>query len=96
MVWVSNLSNAAITVTITNKTGGSASNYTVQPFISAGPTGIQIKNESWGNNHWSRSGAETLKFTINGTEKSFQVNPDDHVTFYVDTYEVSSSKTTRF
>ena len=89
MVWVSNLSNVAITVSITNTTGGNAGQFIVAPFISAGPAGIQIQHENWADNHWGRGGPEQLVAQINGMQVAqFQVNANDHVTFNVDAYEV--------
>jgi hypothetical protein len=93
MVWVSNFSNSPIKVIIS---GGNGVTYTVDPYITGGATGIKVKTETWQDNHWNRSGAETLKFTIGTTTKSFEVKPEDHVTFYADTYVVSTAKTTYF
>jgi len=99
MVWVSNHSPSTITVSITAKTGGSASNYTIHPAIALGPGGEPVTSpgspESWGSNHWSRSGDETLHATylLSGKEVKFDIHKDDHVTFYTDAYEVYTSKT---
>ncbi|KXN87995.1 hypothetical protein AN958_07845, partial [Leucoagaricus sp. SymC.cos] len=99
MVWVSNRSPAAITVSITNTTGGSASDYTVSPSVSLGPAGDAfkgVKKETRDNNYWVRRGAETLKVEIGGKELSFRVQKDDHVIFYADAYEIFASAVTQF
>ena len=98
MVWVSNRSTAAITVSITSTTGGSSASYTVYPSVSLGAAANifkDVKEETCGGNFWQRGGPETLKVTIGGKEKSFQVQKDDHVTFYSDAYEIYTSQITR-
>ena len=96
MVWVSNLSNNTITVAITATSGGNPANFTIDPFVAEGDTGVLIQHESWGQDHWERGGSETLTAIIGGTKVSFEVQPSDHVTFYLDTYEVFTSTTTEF
>ena len=96
MVWVSNLSNNPITVAITANSGGIPYNFTIEPFIAGGDSGVFIQHESWEQDHWGRSGPETLTAIIGGATVSFEVQPSDHVTFHSDTYEIFSSATTQF
>jgi hypothetical protein len=91
MPWVSNKTDANITVSITKKTGGgSDATFTVKPCIPYAPAGAI--RESAVENYWTRKGAETLKAVIGGKEVTFEVQGDDHVNFYVDTYEIFTSK----
>ena len=98
MVWVSNRSSDAITVSITTTSGGSNVTFTVYPSVSLGPAAgvfTDVKQESTGDNLWGRNGPETLTVTIGGNVKSFPVQKDDHVTFYSDAYEIYTSQVTR-
>ena len=98
MVWVSNRSSDAITVSITTTSGGSNATFTVYPSVSLGPAAdvfTDVKQESTGDNLWGRNGPETLTVTIGGNVKSFPVQKDDHVTFYSDAYEIYTSQVTR-
>ena len=95
MVWVSNRSNTTIIVAITIN-GGTQGNFTVEPFIAEGDSGILIQHESWEQNLWGRNTSETLTAIIGGTKLSFEVQPTDHVTFYLDTYEIFTSTATEF
>ena len=93
MVWVSNHTAEPIDVSITNKTGGDGSNFTVLPAIPYHGLGAP---ETWENNHWERKGAETLTAKVGGKEVKFEVQKDDHVNIYVDTYEIFTTQTTYF
>ena len=75
MVWVSNQSSAIVTVQVTNKTGGSAGEYTLDPKA----------NETYSKNHWNRGGAELLTVTYStARKKQFNVEKEDHVAIYDD------------
>jgi hypothetical protein len=93
MVWVSNRTPEPIDVSITNKTGGNNSNFTILPDIPY--HGIAVP-ETWDHNHWERKGAETLTAKVGGKDVKFEVQKDDRVNFYIDTYEIFTTKTTRF
>jgi hypothetical protein len=77
-------------VSITNKMGGNDSNYTVKPAISYGSADA-IKDSLKGN-YWMRSGPETLKVVVGEKEKTFEVEKDDHVNIYINTYEIFTTK----
>lgn len=75
MVWVSNQSSGAITVLIT---GGNNKTYTIAARVA----------ESWTDNHWQRSGRQTVNIHFDsGKEASFPVNENDHVNIYDNGYE---------
>jgi len=75
MVWVSNQSSVAISVHITNNTGGSASTYTIYP----------KQNETYGVNHWARGGNETATITIaNGKTLVIEVGKDTYMKVFDD------------
>jgi hypothetical protein len=88
MVWVSNHTSSTITVSITNQTGGSNSNYSVDPAI---PYTFAIP-ERFDNNNWARKGDETLTAQVGGKQVKFTVGKDDHVTIYEDTYQIITAK----
>ncbi len=85
MVWVSNRSAQTIIVTITNKTGGNASNFEITP--------EPLLVETHGKNHWSRNGAETATVTFEKSGVKFEtaISALDVLTVYNDTYIVQSS-----
>lgn len=85
MVWVSNRSSQAIKVTITSTTGGDGSTFEVVP--------EPLLVETWGQNHWSRGGAETatVVFEKSGTKFQTTLNALDVLLVYSDTYIVQSS-----
>jgi len=66
MVWVSNYASQTIKVQITNKTGGSASTFTIYP----------KQNETWEINHWSRGGKETatIKWEQSGKTQTYEID----------------------
>ncbi|KAF7349099.1 hypothetical protein MVEN_01432000 [Mycena venus] len=73
-----------ITPTFTLKpcTGGSDSNFTIYP----------KQNETWGQNHWGRGGAETITITwAGGKSKSFTIQKNDRVLVWDDAYGVESN-----
>ncbi|KAF7349100.1 hypothetical protein MVEN_01432100 [Mycena venus] len=79
MVWVSNHASVSITVSVTKSTGGSDSNFTIYP----------KQNETWGQNHWGRGGAETITITwAGGKSKSFTIQKNDRVLVWDDAYGV--------
>jgi hypothetical protein len=86
MPWVSNRSGVDITVSITNTSGGSASSYKIQPAILY-MTATATAPESSGSNYWTRKAAETLTVTMAGSTHCFQVQPNDHVNIYTNSYE---------
>jgi hypothetical protein len=95
MPWVSNRTAHNIIVSITKAHGGSDSNYTVEPASYYGPAAATA--ESRGSNYWSRSGPETLTLVIDGKEKTkFEVQPDDHVNIYTNSYEIFTAKGGKF
>ncbi|KIM77411.1 hypothetical protein PILCRDRAFT_825379 [Piloderma croceum F 1598] len=94
MVWVSNRTPLEIVVSITNKSGGSSADFTILPAIPYG-NGI-AEAEKWEHNHWTRKDTETLKVTAGGKDAKFEVQKDDRVNIYVDTYEIFTSQTTYF
>ena len=84
MVWVSNRAVNTIHVSITNKSGGSAETYTILP-----QPGV---NEVYANNHWKRSGNETLTILRDGgKEQLLTVGPSDFVRVYSDVVIVSQA-----
>jgi hypothetical protein len=86
MPWVSNHSPAPITVSITATTGGNDKTFTIEPSI---PYLIPHAIPETGDvNFWNRKGAEELAATIGGKDVAFSVQPNDHVTFYSDAYEI--------
>lgn len=91
MVWVSNRSANDISVTITNKTGGSADLYQVTPEA--------LLVESRAKNNWNRSGAETatVTFVKSGTKFETALNALDVLVVYGDTYIIiPSTKVSHF
>jgi hypothetical protein len=94
MVWVSNRTPVETVVSITNKTGGDSSDFTILPAIPYG-NGIAVP-ETWKDNHWGRKGPETLTVKAGGKEAKFEVQKDDHINIYIDTYEIFTSQTTYF
>lgn len=92
MPWVSNRTPHDITVSITKTShvDGSDGDYTVKPktyYAKGNPAA-----ESTGTNYWVRYGPETLKVVVDGKEKTFQVEKDDHVNIYIDCYEIMAAK----
>ena len=84
MVWVSNRGVNTIHVSITNKSGGSAATYTLAPQPGA--------NELYANNHWKRSGNESLTILRDGgKEQLVTVGPSDFVRVYSDVVIVSQA-----
>jgi hypothetical protein len=90
MPWVSNQTADNIVVSITKKTGGDDSNFTLKPAIPYGTAGAVAEGSS--SNYWTRSGAETLKVVVGGKEKTFEVQKDDHVNIYINAYEIVTAK----
>ena len=90
MPWVSNLTANDIVVSISKHSGGSDSNYTLKPASYYGPAAANAEHS--GGNYWMRKGPETLKVTIDGKEKTFEVQKDDHVNIYTDTYKIYTVK----
>jgi hypothetical protein len=82
MVWVSNYSAVTIVVSLTNNTGGSSADFTIYP----------KQNETWGKNHWGRSGDETIHIQW-ATKKtsSFKVGKDALVLVYNDAVGTSTA-----
>lgn len=84
MVWVSNLGNSTIDVSITNKSGGSTNTYAIAPQFQG--------NENTGMNNWGRSGPETLTVRREGgKEQSLTVGPCDFVQVYSNAVIVSQA-----
>jgi hypothetical protein len=82
MVWVSNYSSVSIVVSVTTTSGGNGSNFTIDP----------KKNETWSQNHWARSGAETITITWDGgNKKSFTIQKEDRVLVWDDAYGVEGN-----
>jgi hypothetical protein len=75
MPWISNRSSAAITVSVSTKTGGSAREYTM----------FANTLEGWNTNYWGRKGDEdvTVRFQ-NGKTKNFSVGKDKYVLVHED------------
>jgi hypothetical protein len=91
MPWVSNRSGFDIIVTITNTSGGSADNYTVKPAILY-VTATSTVPESKGSNYWWRDGAETITVTAGEKTFKFEVQANDHVNIYTNSYETYPAK----
>ena len=84
MVWVSNRGVNTIHVSITNNNGGSAATYTLAPQLAA--------SEVYANNHWKRSGNETLTIVRDGgAQQLVTVGPSDFVRVYSDVVIVSQA-----
>ncbi|KAF7374254.1 hypothetical protein MSAN_00308300 [Mycena sanguinolenta] len=85
MVWVSNHASVSIVVSVTTATGGNGNDFTIYP----------KQNETWGQNHWGRGGAETITITwVGGKKKSFTIQKDDRVLVWDDAYGVESNVVT--
>jgi hypothetical protein len=86
MVFVSNESSGSMIVSITNKSGGSASNYTIGA--------RQLENYS--SNHWQRTGNEVMMVQFSaGKSVKINVGKDDNIRIYDDCYERSVSEVVR-
>ena len=88
MVWISNQTSATITVSISNKTGGNDSDYSVPP------KGF----EGWSPNHWQRRDVETAKIRVVESQKTFEFNvgKDKFVNVYKDSVVMWDSEAIRF
>lgn len=50
-------------------------------------TTVATVSENSGRNYWTRKGAETITVTAGSKTFSFEVQPNDHVNIYDNTYE---------
>jgi hypothetical protein len=97
MPWVSNHSSRDIEVSI-NYQGKEDQTYTVKAAVRYWQGLAPATAETWAANRWTRADAETLSVNIGGKAvPSFEVKPDDHVTFYDDAYEIfTTTKVNKF
>jgi hypothetical protein len=76
MVWFTNRSSGSVGVTITNKSGGSDSDYMLLPNT------LEMRT----TNHWNRKGDEEATIRLaNGKNKQFKIKKDQYVIVYEDT-----------
>ena len=88
MVWVSNRGVNSIRVSITNNNGGNADTYTL-------PSQLAV-SEAYANNHWKRTGHETLTIVRDGGgQQLVTVGPNDFVRVYSDAVIVSQANVLR-
>ena len=86
MPWVSNHTDASISISITNNSGGENATFTVPPAIlynTIAPTAPEISDK----NYWWRNHEETITVTTVAAKHSFTVQANDHVIIYTDSYE---------
>jgi hypothetical protein len=86
MPWISNRTAVDIYVSITCNSGGNSNTFTIPPAILY-KTATATAPEISGNNYWTRTDAETITVSKEGSTYTIPVQPNDHVIIYTDSYE---------